>query len=133
MAAAFIKIPAGSNPRFTVTVNNADGSPMDLSVLNGYAFSIFEQPGRPVAVFAKVPPAGSNWLSLDDYTDEANGVFKIIIHSAATSEEKNINTPLYAEILTQATSGAYIPLRKNPEGKEFIIITDSPTRKFTGF
>lgn len=124
---AFIQVPAGTNPKFTITAKNADGTDVDLTAVDGYGFVVYRKPNKVIARFSKNTISG--WLDLVP-TDEANGEFEITIPVEATAQADRDKH--YAEILIQATSGGDVFISKNPGGKEFIEITESPSALVTG-
>lgn len=123
---AFIQVPAGTNPKFTITAKNADGTPVDLTAVDGYGFVVYKKPSGIIARFSK--NSITNWLDLTP-VDEANGEFEITIPVEATANADKDKH--YAEILIQTTDGGDVFISKNPGGKEFIEIVESPSSSIT--
>lgn len=126
MSETFIKIARGTNPKFLITVLNDDTTPVDLTDVLGYGLSIFQKGGKELVRFSKNTIAG--W-ELATPEDEAQGIFSVIIPHKYTREGELAK--YYAEVLLQTNDGINTFISKNPGGKAFIELIDSPTKTVT--
>ncbi len=122
---ARIKISKGVRITFNVTAKDDTGVVIDLTAKK-FGFVVFKQPSEVLCRFAS--PTITGWKPLT-VTDAVAGKFSITIDPENTANASSGNYD--AEIVLINPSGGIDLISKNPGGKEFIELFESPTHALT--
>lgn len=99
---AIPEIPQGSEAKFTITVKDKQGDPIDLTTLDhGYVVWVYSLPANVVAKFSSAPVVTGH--TLVTVIDAPNGKFQIKITRGLTATLAE-NTYCY-ELKTEITDG----------------------------
>jgi len=118
---ARIKFAKGSRGTFEITAKDELEAALDLTGKK-FGFVVFRQPNETLVRFAY--PTIDDWKVLD-VVNLAIGKFSITMDPEDTSSADPGNYD--AEIIFFNTVGSKELISKNPGGKEFIELFDSPT------
>lgn len=94
-------IPQGTEAKFTITIANRQGTPIDLTTLDhGYVVWIYNEPGNVVKKFSSTILANHSLVTV---IDAVNGKFQILINRTLTA---SLTPNVYSyEIKTEMTDG----------------------------
>lgn len=87
----------GETKRIIITVNDSEGSPVNLSTLTGIICHVFQKGGKTIKKYSLNELEGYTDLTI---TDAVNGKFKVILQHSDTSglDERDIIAEVKIEI-----------------------------------